>query len=599
MRWVVYFCLLLGYYHGYSQDPRLAQQYYNDGEYEKAAVIYEQLNQKNPGNEQFLYSYLDCLCKLGRFSEAEHSIKKEINKRPQQSTLYVTYGKILESQKKLDEAKKQYKLAVDRLPADYNAVQHLAQSFIQNQKYDEAIQVFEKGQKLLSGKASFAYNLADLHRRKGDRQKMMQILLDGLQQNTVQVQSVQNILISYLNKDDFKYIQAQLYDRIQQEPEKVDYIELLQWTLVQTKDYTHALRQAKALDRKLNESGQRIYELATILVNEKDYRNAIDAFQYIMSKGPATSFYYEASRMLLMCRRNMIVENNQYTKDDLIALENDYERFKQEYGHNRNAAQTIIEYAQLEARYLNNVPKAIQLLEELIRYPIIDHYLKAQAKLDLGDYYLIQGERWEATLLYSQVDKDFKEDYLGEVARFKNAKLSYFVGDFAWAQEQFDILKQATSRLISNDAIDMSVFILDNLNQDSTGESLGKYAQAELKMFQNLFDQALAALDSVVVDEETRKSLEDDVWYLQAKIYRIQKRTEDCMKKYYDIIAHHKDGIRADNALYELAKIYDYELNQKEKALELYEQLFIDFSGSVLAVEARMRYRQLRGDAYQ
>ena len=38
------------------------------------------------------------------------------------------------------------------------------------------------------------------------------------------------------------------------------------------------------------------------------------------------------------------------------------------------------------------------------------------------------------------------------------------------------------------------------------------------------------------------------------------------------------------------------QLNDIEKAKELYEKVFIDFSGSTFAVEARKKYRMLRGD---
>ena len=140
--------------------------------------------------------------------------------------------------------------------------------------------------------------------------------------------------------------------------------------------------------------------------------------------------------------------------------------------------------AELEALYLNDLDKAIAVLNELIQIIGVNRYILNNAKLDLGDYYLMQGGIWESTLLYSQVDKDLKEAYLGELARFKNARLSYFNGDFEWAQAQFDILKASTSKLISNDAIDLSVFITDNLGLDSIALPMELYARAELLSFQ-------------------------------------------------------------------------------------------------------------------
>jgi tetratricopeptide (TPR) repeat protein len=583
-----------------GQDPRLAQQYFSDGEYEKAAGLYQSLYQKSPNNDSYFNRYLDCLMALKQYDESEDLVKKEISKRPKEVLLYVSYGNLLIRRNEEIKAEKQFQLAIDKLSADVSAIHRLGNAFIQLTKYDLAIKTYEKGEKLMGSQVSFTYNIADLYRRKGDMETMMKYFLDGLEEGTVQIQGVQSLLIAYLNPEQYKNLQTSLYQRLDRNPESIPLSELLQWSFIQVKDYSNALRQAKALDRKLNENGHRVYSISVAAQTDNDLRAAIEGFNYIKEKGPSgVSYYHDACRQVLFCRRQLIVERNDYKKEDLIQLETDYQKYKDEYGSNYMTAPMIIEYAELEARYLNNLSKAIQLLQELPKTNYVEPHLKAKIKLDLGDYYLIIGERWEATLLYSQVDKEFKEDELGEMARFKNAKLSYFAGDFEWAQEQFDILKRATSRLISNDAIDLSVFILDNLNQDTTGESLSMYSQAELKVFQNQYDSALYLLNQIPFTDPEAKFLEDDVWYLQAKIYNHLKQTDTAITKYNLILEKHKEEIRADNSLYELAKIYDYQLNDKEKAKELYEKLFIEFSNSVLAVEARKRFRILRGDKLQ
>lgn len=582
-----------------AQDPRLAQQYFSDGEFEKAAGLYQSLYQKNPNNDSYFNRYLDCLLAMKQYDQSEDLVKKEISLRPKEVQLYVSYGNLLIRQNEEEKAEKQFELAIDKLPADVSAIHRLANSFITLAKYDLAIKTYEKGEKLMKSQVYFTYNLADLYRRKGDHQTMLKYFLDGLENNTVQLSGVQSLLITYLTPEQYKSLQASLYQRLDKNPESISLSELLLWSFIQVKDYANALRQAKALDRKLNENGNRVYNIAVASAADNDLRAAIDGYNFIKEKGASSSFYHEACRQVLFCRRQLIVEKNDYKKEDLVQLESDYQKYKDEFGSNYLSASLIIEYAELEARYLNNLDKAIQLLQEMVKSNYVEAHIKAKAKLDLGDYYLIKGERWEATLLYSQVDKDFKEDELGELARFKNAHLSYFAGDFEWAKEQFDILKRATSKLISNDAIDLSVFIIDNLNQDSTGVSLSMYSKAELKVFQNQYDSALLILDSIPFNDPDTKFLEDDVWYLQAKIYDHLKQTDVAIKKYELILEKHKEEIRADNALYELARIYDYQLNNKDKAKELYEKLFIDFSNSVLAVEARKRYRVLRGDKVQ
>ncbi|MBK9733638.1 MAG: hypothetical protein IPO92_01195 [Saprospiraceae bacterium] len=253
------------------------------------------------------------------------------------------------------------------------------------------------------------------------------------------------------------------------------------------------------------------------------------------------------------------------------------------------------EFADFEALFINDLDTAIVILEELRQFGGLQPEMVAKAKLSLGDYYLMNGERWEASLLFSQVDKDFKEGYMGELARYRNAKLSYYSGDFEWAQEQFKILKGATSKLISNDAIDMSVFILDNLGMDTTEVTLKMFAEADLLTFQNKFVEALKKLDSIKLIFPEH-SLEDDVLYSKAQIYKKERKTDLVVEMYQKIIDNFNDEIRADNAIFELAELYEEVLLNPEKAKVLYEKLFVDYSGSTFAVEARKRYRRLRGD---
>ncbi len=581
-----------------AQDVRLAMQYYSDGEYEKAAVLFQQLYQKNPGNDYYFKNYLNTLQALNKFAESEALIKKEMQLRPKDCQLHIIYGNLLTKNNDPDKAEKQFRLAIEKLPADVILVHNLANNFIELAKYDQAIEVYEKGEKLLKGIAHFNYQLADLYRRKSDIKLMLAYYLLALEDGSVNQMSIQNLLQVYLPKEKLSEFQSMLFARLEKNPENISLVELLQWTYIQNKDFLNALRQSKALDKRLSENGSRPMYIANICANERDYKTAIDAYQYVKSLGPAGPYYMEALRQILNCRRKLVVENKSYTAQDLKDLEQDYDLFEQEYSNNRLSAEILIEFAELEARYLNNTTKAIDILNKLIHNPIIDQRIKAKAKLDLGDYYLITGERWEATLLYAQVDKDFLEDELGESARYKNARLSYFAGDFNWAQEQFDILKQATSRLISNDAIDMSVFILDNLNQDTLGLALSKYSKAELKVFQNQFHEALNNLDSILI-LYPKNSLEDDVFYLQARIYNQLQMRDSAISKYNIILQNYKEEIRADNALYEMAQIYDYQLNDKEKAKFLYERLFTEFSGSTLAVDSRLRFRKLRGDDVQ
>jgi len=582
-----------------GQDARLAQQYYQDGEYEKASTLYERLYQQSNYNDFYFDRYVECLMAMDEFDECEKVIKKQLKRDPDNVLLHVTYGKLYERQIEDEKANEQFDKAIEKLPKDQFAITKLANAFMRLTKYEQAIATYEKGSELLRDEQIFAYNLGELYRRKGDTDKMVESYLNSIAANPERINSVKSIFQRYLSDKDYQELQAQLYTRIQENPDDLYYPEMLAWAFIQKKDYKGAYRQVRALDRRLAENGGRVFRLAQTAANDGDYETAIKAYEYIIeNKGKTSTYYLDAKQESLRSKRMQLVQGYDYSIEDLRLLEQEYESFLNEFGRTKLTAHIILELAELEALYINDLDKAISLLNDMIEYPNVNPTIQAYGKIHLADYYLMQGEIWEATLLYSQVDKAFKEGPLGHEARYRNAKLSYYAGDFQWAQAQFDILKASTSKLIANDALDLSVFIMDNLGLDTTAEALQLYADADLLVFQNKFEQAFNKLDSLS-ERFPEHNLKDDQLYLKAQIYKKQRDYDKATATLQTIIDKYPEEIRADNSIYELAQLYENQLDDPEKAKALYETLFIDYSGSTFAVDARKRYRILRGDDIQ
>ncbi len=582
-----------------AQDSRLANQYYQSGEYEKAATMYLKLFNKTKKNDYYFNKYIESLIAIEEYEEAEKGIKEQIKNRPDDVQLYVTYGNLYEKQFDSENAEKQYKRAIENMTADIGLISKIGSSFASLAKYDLAIQVYEKGEELIDRPNTFSYNLADLYRRKGDSPKMINAYLNSVERFSKNINNLINTLQRYLDSDGFVELQRQLYERIQEDDSNLLYNDILAWTFVYRKEYKKAFRQARSVDRKNEENGGRVFEVAEIAYNDKDYDVAIQAYQYVSdTKGENSSYYLDAKRGLLNAKKKKITGNFDYTTEDLVSLKSEYNSFLDEFGRNRQTALLMSELADFEALYLNDLDTAIVILQEMIGFAGVDKYVVANAKLNLADYMLMQGDVWESTLLYSQVDKQMKEGVLGEKARFRNAMLSYYRGDFEWAQEQFDILKTATSKLISNDAIDRSVFIMDNLGLDTTDVPLKMFAISDQLIFQNRFDEAFDKMDSILI-LFPEHGLEDDILYNKANIYRMQRKYDDAIAAYDTIITNYPEEIRADNSLFELAELYEKVLVKPEKAKDLYEKLFLDFSGSTFAVESRKRFRILRGDDIQ
>ncbi|MBC8047718.1 MAG: tetratricopeptide repeat protein, partial [Fimbriimonadaceae bacterium] len=444
---------------------------------------------------------------------------------------------------------------------------------------------------------TFNQELANLYYRTGNVKLSMQTYLDYLTEPDVNMQTLYNALQRMLDEEkDHLMLQEFLYERIQKKDDPL-YTELLVWDFIQLKDYDGAFIQVKAIDKRYKENGKRIYDLAEVAKNEKDYDVAIKCYQYIVDvKDRESPYYYSAKSAMLTCRRLKIEETNYYTQKDIDDLKSYYLQFLEDYARKDiKAADVTKEFARLEALYNHNVDTAIALLEEIMSWQSITQSKKSEIKLDLGDYYLIRGDVWEATLIYSQVDKAMKDEPIGEEARFKNAKLAYYRGDFNLAQGQLDVLKAATSELVANDALQLSVFITDNLGLDSVLEPMLLFAKADLFIFQNKTSDAVNTLNVLQKNFPGHK-LTDDVDFMRYKIDLKNNNIDSAIAHLENIRQNFAFDLLADDAIFKLAEIYQYFKKDNENAKLCYEQIILNYKDSLYINEARKRFRELRGD---
>jgi len=158
------------------------------------------------------------------------------------------------------------------------------------------------------------------------------------------------------------------------------------------------------------------------------------------------------------------------------------------------------------------------------------------------------------------------------------------------------VLKGATSKLISNDAMDLSLLISDALAIDSGEAPLILFAHADLLVFQNKDDEAITTLDSIKTHYPNH-ALSDDVLFRKAQIAFKHGKYSEAATYYENIINDYGNDIIADDALFKLAELNENQFKNTEKAKELYQQLIEKYPGSLYVVEARKRFRKLRGDA--
>ncbi len=582
-----------------NTNYQLAQQYFNSGEYDKALVYFEKNYDFDPMGTY--PDYLKCLIAMKEYDKAEKLIKKQMKKTPDVALALVDLGYLYELKGEQSKADEQYQKAIKSLRADPNQYNNLANEFIEHGLIDLAIATYQQGRVNLRGAYPFCFELAEAYAQKSDLQKMTDEYLDIVELAPQYIPSLQSIL---QNKIALDYtgtlgdiVRQSLLRRIQKNSGKIEYNELLYWLFMQQKDFESAAIQAKALDKRLSEQGDRLLNLGRTCVSNQDYKTAEDCFQYIVDKGKDGSNYITARIELINALNKRITTQSNYTTADLQKLDNDYKNTIGELGKNAGTSSLLKEYAHLRAFYLNDVDGATLMLEEVIAMPRITPLFQAECKLELGDILVLKNEVWDALLYYGQVDKDFKHDEIGREAKFRTARTYYYEGEFEWAAAQLNVLKSATTQLISNDAMSLALLIQDNsgFDSDSNTAPLLTYSRADLLEFQNQHTEALATLDSLL-KEFPGHSLTDETWFKKAEIYTRTGKLDSAVIFYADIVANYPTDILADDALFRLADLQENRLNQKEKAMELYETLLQKYPGSLYAVDARKRFRALRGD---
>lgn len=581
-----------------SGDEQFAAQYFQNREYEKAAFYYEKLFEKNP-IDRYYQNLLICLIETENFNKAEKLVKKQQKKNPYALSYTVDLGYVYKREGKIDEAKKIWEKAINELAPNQNQIFELAYAFNNRKETDFALNTYLKGRKILNGLYTFHFEIADIYAQKGNYTAMINEYLDVLLINEAYIQQVQNALLRIYQSapEDKKneILKTELLKRIQKYPDKKIFAEMLIWIMMQEQDFNGALIQSIALDKRLKEDGARVFSLAHMAADNKQYEASAKGYQYIIDKGKDNYYYSSAKIELLHVNFRKITEQAKYSKEELIQLEKNYVATLNELGKSGNTASLMRDLAHLYAFYLHETDKAIAMLDEIVAMGRISPQLKAECKLDLGDILLLENDVWEASLLYSQVEKDFKHDELGDKAKFKNARLSYFVGDFKWAQTQLDVLKGSTSKLIANDAMQLSLLITDNTTIDTNEVPLQIYARAELLIFQNKLEEALKTLDTINLYFPGH-SLTDDILMSKARIYEKKQDFENALKMYETIYNGFADDIYGDDALFKMAEIEQFVLNKPETAKDLYQKVLMEFPGSIFVVESRKRIRQIRGD---
>ena len=589
MRHILFLCILISGVM-FSQNVTLAKDYFQKGEYEKALTEYKKLYAKSSSNINYINQIISTYQQLEQYDNAEEFIL-ELMERVKYPAFIVELGYNYQLKNDLEKAKVNYQKAISTIDKKASNVFAVARSFQTHSLLDEAVISYEKAA-ALNPDYNFNIQLAQIYGEQGNIEKMFNSYINFAQSNPVVIRDVKRAVNDFITEDSSNennvLFRKLLLKKMQQEP-NILWNELLSWLFIQQKDFKKAFTQEKAIYKRQPESLQRIEELAAIALNDNENEIAREIYEYVIETA-------QDAETKLGAHRNLIkIDIKESSESNYGAIKSKYLNLLKQFGDDSETIELQIAYAHFLAFYLNETKDATAFLENSLKLPLAA-IEKAKVKLELGDILVLQEKFNKALIYYTQIQRNLKNSTISQEARFKVAKASYYKGDFKWAESQLKILKASTSQLIANDALDLKLLISDNKYEDSLQTALKRYAKADLLAFQNRNDEAIKMLDKILTEHKTEPIIAQAL-LKQAQLFELKSQFDKAKANYEVLIDNYRDGILIDDACFYLAEIFENKLSLPEKAKALYEQIIFNHADSIYFVEARKRYRAIRGDA--
>ncbi len=572
----------------FSQNEQLAQYYYDKGDFEKAKISFEELLKSSPQNPQYFQKTIECYQQLQQFDIAEKAIQARLDKY-KQANLLVELGYNFQLQKNEAFAKKHYDEAIDKIKKNPNEVYNISNAFERKVLLDYALKSYQTAV-ALTPTFNFNYQIALLYGQLGNTTMMISTFLNEAfanPQNSLQIQTQLARFIAEDGDENFnEALRKELITRTQKSQD-VFWNQYLSWFYVQQKEFGKAFIQEKAIYKRNPESLDGIVNLGDLAVEEEDHEIAKEILEFILQNTKELDLIIQSQAYLMEMKIKKAQEK------DLEAINTELNNLLKEYEVIPMTVNLQLIQAHFVAFNLRKPEEARAIIKKTLELQLNDYEI-AKVKMELADILLLEEKFNQALLYYSQIEENLKNDVVAHEASLKAAKTSYFQGDFVWALKQFKELKSASTQLIANDALEYFLLINDNTVADSTQTALKQFAKGDYLVYQNRNQEALNLFNAILKSFKGQ-DIEAVTLLRLGKIYEKQGEYNLALSQYQNIIAQHSDGIYIDEALYFSAEIYN-KLQQPELAKPLYEKIIFNHQDSIYFVEARKKYRQLRGD---
>lgn len=598
----IFLCLFLGLINVHNLSAQrnkpidIARHFQANDQADSALIFYKIAYDEAPFDLKVYEEYFGYLMQLKKYDTAEALVAYMMEVRRKDPAIVMDLAQVYEAK---GERKKQKKLieqlfeGVENL-SDYD-IKKMGNTFYTKGQLNNAILLYEKVSQNPAKTYQYKMDLLNLYLEIGNIDKVLPIYYEMYPYMSGIEKDIQSKILVLIEKDPSykEKIITSLQKLSKKSKEFKDtYASLLAWMEQKDGNYEQALSGLLQQDKKEPGSlSKNIFELGNQALENRQYATARQAFEYLYQSEIENPFQHLAGEKLLKTYYLQLSTTRPVQPVMVTTTKNMMESYFAKHPEQQTSI-SYLWYMDVLGKYAQQPQLAITMLESLLSKARLSKEYIGMAKLAIGDYQLSMGNIWDANLTYAQVDKAYKQDEMGEEARYKQAKLAFYRGDFEWAQTMLNVLKASTTELISNDAMSLSILITENIVKDTSAVPLKMYAQADLLISQYQYQTADSLLQQLL-DTFPQSDLIDDVYMLRAKLAKEEGRMSTALNYYEMVATKFKNDVLADDALLQCGLIYEIHLAEPEKAKKYYEDLILTFPNSTLSHIARERLNKL------
>lgn len=576
----------------------LAKNYEDDGLYEKAVPIYEELYKQDPANIVVLDRLKNAYRVLSKHDALISVILNQLKTDSVNIGLLCEWADALYKSKRITEAQNTIQKIVNLDPASEGTYRLAATVLMGNRRFDELTKMYLTARKNIGNDKLFVLEMANLLSYQNEYYPAAKEFLRYYRLNPVSLDYVRTQILQFPDnlKDNQSVIKAVQEDLVLY---KDDYAlgKFLMDLLIRNEDYDLAFEQSKTLDLKRGKNGAEILRFANLTFDNRLFPVAQKAYAYFLTLYPSAP---QAEMGIAKCFEGM------GSAEVFPSATFDSNALSQKINENLFSDKAIKAYQAIVNKYPNTEwsAEAYFHIGEILLRKIFDvqeafvHFSKAvdaknpfriESMFRMGECYLMEGNLDQALLQYSFITREIRTGEVRDRALFQSAEIYFFRQQFDSCRILMKEISKNQSGLYVNDALSYILLIQENQKES---DLMKLYAKADLLSRQKKYSEAMALLSEIIRSSPT-SSIVDDALMKTGIIYNLSGRYSEAIGVFRNLVDNLQNSPLGDLAVKKIGETFEEKLGLTQEAIKAYKELLIRYPKSIYGNQVRKRIREL------